>query len=95
MGEPPTYPTGQCSSCQAPIIWAVTANTLRRIPVDLDPVGPDAGNVLLTATGGEPRAEVVRNPARLFGARWVYRSHFVTCPFAAHHRGRARRKAAS
>jgi hypothetical protein len=89
--EPPRYPTDQCDGCKAPIIWAVTDNG-KNMPVDVDPVGPAAGNVLLTAAGPKVRARVERNPARLFGKRWVYRSHFVTCPFSERYRHPRRRR---
>lgn len=82
---PPTYPTAPCSSCAALIVWAVTASTGRAMPVDAAPA--DDGNVKLTARDGQPPlAVVVGNPAKMFGVRWKYRSHFATCPNAAKHR---------
>ncbi len=89
--QPPTFPTDACEGCKAPIIWALTDRG-RNLPVDVDPVGPSAGNVLLTATARAPLARVVSNPARLFGKRWVWRSHFVTCPYAEHYRNPRRHR---
>jgi hypothetical protein len=83
--QPPSYPTDPCEGCKAPIIWAITDNG-RHMPVDIEPVGPNSGNVLLTGPPRAPRAEVVRNPAKLFGKANVYRSHFVTCPYAERYR---------
>lgn len=83
--KPPTYPTDPCEGCKAPVIWATTSAG-RPMPVDVDPVGPNSGNVLLSGPPAKPRAQVVGNPAKLFGLRWVYRSHFVTCPFAERYR---------
>lgn len=91
LAEQPRYPTSECSSCKAPIIWAVTKQ-LRKIPVDAEPVDANngGGNILLDP-GDPPWATVVTNPALLFG-KTVYRSHFVTCPWAERHRKpRARR----
>lgn len=82
------YQQDACSSCNAPIIWTVTTRG-KPMPVDAEPVDVNhgGGNVLLTARHPlAPLAKVVTNPAHLFGARTVYRSHFVTCPFAARHR---------
>jgi hypothetical protein len=78
----PAWPTEPCEGCKAPIVWAVTRNA-RPMPVDPEPA-PD-GNVLLTRTASGVSAEVVSNPARLFG-RKAYRSHFVTCPKADRYR---------
>jgi hypothetical protein len=66
------------------------------MPVDAEPVDVNhgGGNVLLTSSPAGPLAQVVSNPADLFGARAVYRSHFATCPYAARHR-RSRRSGAS
>lgn len=82
-----SWPTQPCGGCGAPVVWTTTAN-LRPMPVDPEPA-PD-GNVLLTAVGLGVRAEVVGNPARLFG-RTAYRSHFSTCPKAGDYRRPSRR----
>ncbi len=85
--QPPQYPTSNCRDCQQPIIWTVTTATARRMPVDPEPVGADHGNVLLEpGHDGTPRSRVIGNPAGLFGKRWVYRSHFATCKYAARFR---------
>lgn len=93
----PVYPTAPCDGCKAPVIWAVSARTGARMPIDATPVDTNRGqgNILLTHPdqGLPPKATVVRNPVALFGRR-VYRSHFTTCPHAGHYRGRAQRKVA-
>jgi hypothetical protein len=84
LADAPRWPVDQCSTCGAPIVWTITTR-LRSMPVDAQP-DPD-GNVLLTPglPGGQPRAEVIGNPARLFG-RTAYTSHFARCPQADRHR---------
>lgn len=70
-----------CASCQAPITWAVSDATGKRIPLDRAAV-PD-GNVVITGTkDGSPVAHVLGKgeDAAAFGDR--YRSHFATCPDA-------------
>ena len=68
-----------CRSCGAPIRWALTASSGRRIPLDYDP-HPD-GNISLAAdtSGLEILAVVDGLP---LGDRPRYLSHFVTCPQA-------------
>lgn len=89
--KPPQYPRGQCTSgtCQAPIVWAVLPNG-DKLPVDAEPVDINrgGGDILLTQDGTIIRARRVTNPAQLFGKRWVYRSHFDTCPQAGQWRRR-------
>lgn len=72
------WPTSTCDGCGAPIIWATTVRG-EKMPVDAGPA-PD-GNVVLRMVGGRPHAEVVSNPARLFG-KTARKSHFATCPKA-------------
>ncbi len=90
-GAESRWPVEHCSAptCNRPIIWAVTSNR-RAIPVDAEPV--KGGNVLLREQHGqpEPLAEVVRNPARLFG-KTTWRSHFASCPQAEKFRRRGAR----
>lgn len=82
-------PVSTCSSCHGPIIWTVAAGgRQRRMPVDAVP-HPD-GNIWLG--GREPiRAHVLtraqhRNRGLLPDGTDLYRSHFASCPNAAHHR---------
>lgn len=59
------------------------------MPVDYEPVDVNrgGGTIILTPRPGiSPSARVITNPAKLFGVRIVYRSHFDTCPYAARHR---------
>lgn len=72
-----------CRSCGAPVIWAVTAATGSRMPVDAEP--DEDGNLLLSLDN-PPVAQVV-DPAQLVmddGKRFT--SHFATCPHADQHR---------
>lgn len=93
--QPPPYPTAKCKSCPAPIIWVLIGGD--KVPVDAEPVALNGGGgtILLTFKGEgiAPVGRKVTNPRDLFGKRWVYRSHFETCPFAAHHRRTAFRPA--
>ncbi|MEV4197043.1 hypothetical protein [Micromonospora globbae] len=78
------YPTEQCRSCPAQIIWAVTERG-KPMPVNAEPV--PGGNVLLTERHGQLTAVVV--PAhRAFGRKDLRTSHFVDCPDAAKWRRR-------
>lgn len=74
-----------CQSCGAEILWAVSATTGKRMPVDAAPT--PTGNVDLTRnTHGELLATVrpqgghtMFDPPDLE----LHLSHFVTCPDAA------------
>lgn len=81
------WPTETCSGCGQPIVWATTT---RRRPMPVDPEPAIGGNVWLFSSNGMVHAEVVVNPARLFG-RATHMSHFATCPNAADFRLRGRR----
>ena len=70
-----------CSSCGAPIVWAVTPSG-HRMPLDADPV--PAGNLVFDGELAR-HAELDDDPA---GARWV--SHFATCPESDQWRRRSR-----
>jgi hypothetical protein len=92
----PGYPVDRCASCPARIIWAVSVTTGSTMPVDADPVGSPAGNMLLTPRPGmAPLARVGGNPAGLFGATAIYRSHFAVCPGASRHRRPRRTRSGS
>jgi len=89
------YVKDECDACQAAIIWARNEKTLKMMPIDYEPVDVNrgGGTIILTLQPGVwPSAKVVTNPAKLFGVRIVYRSHFDTCPHAHRYR-RARTRA--
>lgn len=75
--------TARCSSCGAPITWAVTT-TGKRMPVDAEPA-PN-GNVeltpLLSAFNREPTEATVHAQRPLGHEGPLHLSHFVTCPQA-------------
>ena len=76
------FPTSQCLACARPIIWAITVERRKPIPVDAQP--NSKGNVRLRwegGPGGQIAATVV--PLKLaFGARGLRLSHFASCPKA-------------
>jgi len=80
-------PVARCVSCDAEIIWTVTATSGRRMPIDVDPQAD--GNVALVRSqiAGEPPTAIVLGGAHLERARRygpvLYRSHFASCPHAA------------
>jgi hypothetical protein len=78
------YPTGECKSCTAPVIWAVT--TLGK-PMPVDPEPAEGGNVALSWRAGHVLAEVL-SVTKQFGRTGLRKSHFATCPDAAAHRKR-------
>lgn len=82
-----------CKSCGATILWAITAKTGSRMPLDAEPVVTATVEerrvmfALLKSTGDVPIAVtpgwfVVELDAPIA----YYRSHFATCPNAASHR---------
>lgn len=79
----------KCSTCQEPIMWAVTTSG-KRMP--LDPVPVRNGNVILEGVGmapnGDelPRAHVLSKGDVPFGDPPRYVPHFATCPQADAHR---------
>lgn len=77
----------ECKTCHAPIIWAVSLATERRMPVDREPT--PLGNVTLDYSGTLPAASVLAGIA-LSSARekgvTLHLSHFVTCPDRDQHR---------
>lgn len=80
---------GRCSSCGAPVFWAITVNR-KRIPIDEVPV--DDGNIEITVDPkGRRLASVIpplflSTPIPAIAGHVRYKSHFATCPNAAHHR---------
>lgn len=80
----------RCKACQAPIIWATTANG-DRVPVDVESVDASSGsaNVKLTprGEGRPPRAERVRDQSKFFGTRHGWRDHMTTCSAYGHDGG--------
>jgi len=81
------YIRAQCDSCQADIIWTVTASSGARMPVDYEPT--PKGNIALRPGPGAPIATVL-SVAKQFGRKELRTSHFATCPDAARHRKRGR-----
>ena len=76
--------SAKCSSCDAPIVWAVSAKTGKRIPIDAAPVAD--GNIVLSGTLRVLVAHVY-GPGQLSPAGHAhYKSHFATCPNAGQHR---------
>lgn len=70
-----------CSSCGAPIEWAVTEHG-KRIPLDLEP----------TPTGNLVVVDGIARTLKPTGEGWTLRvSHFATCPNAGVHRRRRSR----
>lgn len=89
--------TGTCRSCQAPIRWAVSESSGKRIPLDLMPV--DDGNIVETGRTHPSGAPMVRYLKRAQSAITTsllddvpapdrYVTHFATCPNADQHRHR-------
>lgn len=82
----PTWQVEQCSTCAAPIIWAVTERA-RPMPIDAQPT--KGGNVLLRPRGSDMQPLAVLLPvAKQFGHTNLRTSHFATCPQANQHRRR-------
>ena len=77
----------RCRSCNAEIIWATSASTLKAMPIDAEPT--QNGNIQLRVpvTGGAPTAYVL-NTAAQFGKTDLRTSHFATCEHAAQWRKR-------
>lgn len=78
-----------CTSCGAPILWAWVGKT--RMPLDPEPVAfEQAGLVAYNPRTGGGRmlvnAELAHVGEWKAGGVTVHRSHFATCPNAAHHR---------
>lgn len=71
----------RCSSCHAPIRWAVTTKQ-RKIPLDAE--ADPHGNLRLEPNGVAAVVDLFETPAQR--AQPHYRSHFATCPNADQHR---------
>lgn len=74
-----------CRSCGAPIRWAVSDGSGKKVPLDPEPVVD--GNIVVVDRPGHTL--VVRflkkdRPLTRDGLRYV--SHFATCPNSARHR---------
>lgn len=80
----PVYPVGKCGSCQAPVIWAITAADQKQMPVDAVPTS--LGTVELMHRSGMAPLATVLGPSRRFGRTNLRTSHFATCPNAEQHR---------
>lgn len=64
-----------CKSCQAPIVWVLTANG-KRMPIDAKPFTAFASGIEGHKLGDGDTARTVT----------VHSSHFSTCPQADQHR---------
>lgn len=84
------WPSDECRSCKAPIVWAKT-RTGKDMPIDAEP-RPD-GNIRLTVRGGQPYADVLSAARIATSTSWgaLRTSHFVTCAQAGQWRTRGPR----
>jgi hypothetical protein len=78
----------RCRSCGAPILWAVTEASGKRIPLDAEEDGaakevPDGNLLIVDTRAGTPVVRVTAVGQHL--------SHFATCPQASTHRKKAKR----
>lgn len=71
------FPTSNCGSCGAPIVWVLTQNR-KRMPMDAEPVKMPPGQYKL-ASRDDGTID-----AYLVNRVWI--SHFATCPNADQHR---------
>lgn len=76
-----------CSSCHAPILWAVAEATGRSMPLNAAP-DPVDGNVEVIPGAAGARLPTARVHAQrpMFTEHPTHTSHFATCPYAADHR---------
>lgn len=75
---PPGIDAGRCRSCHAPILWAESVGSHKRMPLDAAP-SPE-GTVYLSAEPDGKTYARVMNKGRFPEMRT---SHFATCPDAA------------
>lgn len=82
-----SFKVDNCGSCDAPIIWAVSARSLKPMPVDAEPT--KGANVALRDRGVDvPPLATVLAVAKQFGRTNLRLSHFATCPQAGQWRRR-------
>lgn len=79
--EIPPMSKGLCRSCNAPIIWTITAAGGKPAPVDMQPggYGDTVANLKLTIQDGRVYSKVLRADLA-FGNKSLHLSHFVRCP---------------
>jgi hypothetical protein len=80
--------SARCASCEAPVLWAVTATTGSRMPLDPEPRADGTIALIGSADDVEAPLALVLRPSQLrearnHGAPRLYRSHFASCPHAA------------
>jgi hypothetical protein len=83
----PEFPTGACTACGRPIVWAVEAQTGKRVP--LDPAAPTYSVRIAGGDAGRPRTVCLNSKDHLSrqAARGddtvrgvaIFVSHFSTC----------------
>lgn len=75
-----------CSSCGAPIVWAITAAG-KRMPLDPEPVAPE-GAILAAHRRADGALEVrhVTSSLEMWPDEHPARTHYATCPNADQHR---------
>ena len=78
----------KCSSCGAPVTWAVHVDTRRRSPIDADP--SEDGNIVFVhepGMGGDPEYRLLSKAETAEPATAPrFSPHFATCPNAKQHR---------
>jgi hypothetical protein len=88
-GPQPSYRLRTCSSCSAPIFFALSPAG-KKLPVDAQPVF-DGGYVISEHRADVPQLVRVQDAAAPATLR--FKSHYRTCPNAAQHsRNRSRRQ---
>lgn len=76
---PAAWPTEQCRTCRAPIIWTTTDRG-KDMPVDAEPTA--SANLLVYREGNGPVRSRVVAAHLAFGRTDLRLSHFVKCPQA-------------
>ena len=67
-----------CKSCGAKVVWAVSAKTGGRMPLDAEPV--ENGNVVVDFNHPVPEFTTLRPMEVAVHDGPLYLSHFATCP---------------